>query len=151
MSDEPEGEGDGFRVELSRADGWAFDAGFDQAGVPDCRLDEPAPMGDQTGPNASRALAAAVGNCLSASLLFCLRKFGREPEGMHTVVDGRMTRNERGRLRIGDLTVTVHLTGVDVEDTKVRRCRELFEDFCPVTASVSEAIPVEVTVTSAGP
>ena len=37
-------------------------------------MDEPEPMGENSGPNAGKVLAAAIGNCLTASLLFCLQK-----------------------------------------------------------------------------
>jgi len=37
-------------------------------------MDEPEPMGGNSGPNACKVLAATIGNCLTASLLFCLQK-----------------------------------------------------------------------------
>lgn len=135
-----------FEVQLAHRGRWAFDVDFRKEGVPGCVMDEPAPLGDQTGPDAARTLAAAVGDCLSASLLFCLRKFDREPEGLETAVRGFMTRNERGHLRVGSLEATLRLRGLEV-DTKVRRCTELFEEHCPVTSSVRQGIPVRVTVT----
>lgn len=138
-----------FGVRLTHRQRWAFSVDFQQEGVPSCDMDEAAPLGDQTGPDASRALAAAVADCLSASLLFCLRKADREPAGMETVMDGFMTRNERGHLRVGELAATLRLQGLDGSDTRVRRCVDLFEEYCPVTGSVRQAIPVQVTVTDA--
>lgn len=138
-----------FGARLTHRQRWAFSVDFQQEGVPACVMDEAAPLGDQTGPDAARGLAASVADCLSASLLFCLRKVDREPGGMETVMDGFMTRNERGHLRVGELAATVRLQGLDAGDTRVRRCVHLFEEHCPVTGSVRQAIPVQVTVTDA--
>ena len=91
-------------------------------------------------------MAAAVGNCLSASLLFCLQKSRAELEGeVATTVTGRVERNERGRLRLAGLDVQIRLP-VAGEERAVRRCLGLFEDFCVVTESVRSGIPVEVEV-----
>lgn len=123
-----------------------MDVDFGVAGVPDLLVDEPPPLGEGEGPNAARLLAAAVANCLSASLIFCLRKSRADVEGLEAEVRGRMVRNDRGRMRIGELAVTLH-PAVELADRgKLDRCLELFEDYCIVTSSVREGLEVSVAV-----
>ena len=59
---------------MKREEGFVFKVDFGLPGVKEFTMDEPAPVGDDSGPNASKVLAAAMGNCLTASLMFCLQK-----------------------------------------------------------------------------
>src|SRR5439155_4145602 len=102
--------------------------------APALLLDEPKPVGGNRAPNAAALLGAAVGNCLAASLTFCLRRARIEVEDLTANVTTHVTRNEKGRHRI---------TGIDVElapvlgdNARIDRCEGLFEDFCTLTASV---------------
>ena len=62
-------------VSLKLQHGYEFLAAFEKfPDVAPVLLDEPPPLGASHGPNASALLGAAVGNCLAASLLFCLRR-----------------------------------------------------------------------------
>ena len=135
-----------FTLKLSRQQDYQFNVQVDLAGVPDLQLDEPAPLGKGSGPNASRLLAAAVANCLSASLLFCLGKFKQDPQGLTAHVTGKMVRNEQGRLRVGGITVDIRLEQT-VE--RLEHCAAQFEEFCVVTDSVRNGIPVNVQVRDA--
>jgi organic hydroperoxide reductase OsmC/OhrA len=108
--------------------------------------DENAPLGGDAGPSPSRLLAVAVANCLSASLLFALRKFRNEPGPLRSVAHVRMARNEQGRLRIGRIGVELHLGVPQAELKMAERALGQFEDFCTVTQSVRGAIDVDVTV-----
>lgn len=135
-----------FTLTLSRQQDYRFNVQFDLAGVPDLQLDEPPPLGEGAGPNASRLLAAAVANCLSASLLFCLGKFKQDPQGLTAHVTGKMVRNEQGRLRVGGFSVDIRLEQT-VE--RLAHCADQFEDFCVVTDSVRNGIPVSVQVRDA--
>ncbi|MGC2166080.1 MAG: OsmC family protein [Gallionella sp.] len=135
-----------FTLKLSRQEDYRFNVQFDLAGVPDLQLDEPAPLGSGDGPNASRLIAAAVANCLSASLLFCLGKFKQDPGGVTARVTGEMARNEQGRVRIGGLRVNIRL---DRSVERLDHCAKQFEDFCIVTESVRAGIPVSVRVEDA--
>ena len=135
-----------FTLTLTRQRDYLFNVQFDLAGVPDLLLDEPLPLGAGGGPNASRLLAVAVANCLSASLLFCLGKFKQDPGGITAHVTGKMVRNEQGRLRVGGYAVDIRLEQT-VE--RLAHCAGQFEEFCVVTDSVRNGIPVSVQVLDA--
>src|SRR5574341_731864 len=135
-----------FDVALTLRDGYAFSADFDQDGVPALLLDEPPPLGAGRGPNAVRLLAAAVGNCLGASLVHCLRKARVDVRGMRVAVEGTLVRNERGRLRVGEIRVRLAPDVPAEQRERMGRCLELFEDFCLVTESVRQGITVDVAV-----
>lgn len=138
-----------FSLTLEQIEDYEFRIKFDHPAFPEIRVDEPEPLGKGRGPNASRLLAAAVANCLSASLLFCVRKFKQDPGGIRTTVVGRLVRNEKGRLRIGDLAVEIRLGAGGESLQHLERCIAQFEDFCVVTDSVRKGIPVAVKVLDA--
>jgi uncharacterized OsmC-like protein len=134
-------------VTVSLEKNYEFTASFER--FPDVEpilLDEPPPLGEGHGPNAAALLAAAVGNCLAASLAFSLRKSHADVKGLKAVVRARVARNEKGRTRISGMEVELTPALADADLTKLARCSELFEDFCVVTASVRQGIPVAVTV-----
>lgn len=125
---------------------FVFKAHFGLEGVDDLVIDENEPVGEGIGPDASRLLAAAVGNCLSASLLFCLRKSRTEVSGMNTVVEGVIARNEEGRWRIRELFVEISPEVRKGQKKKLERCLEIFEHFCITSQSVKQGIPLNVNV-----
>lgn len=141
MTDHPQ-----FTLTLEHVKDYEFTAHFDWDHVPPLLLDEPDPLGGSKGPNASRLVGAAVGNCLSASLLFCLQKAKQPVRSIAAKVTGTMRRNERGRLRIGRLDVEIVIDVAAEQPERVQRCLELFEDYCVVTGSVRKGIPVGVVV-----
>lgn len=132
-------------VTLSLEGGYRFRADFGDS-FETLLMDEPPPLGDSDGPNASRVLAAAIGNCLSASLLFCLRRSHIDVVSFTTEVYVVPDRNERGRLRIP--SIRVRLSPVLAGDARERasRCLDIFEDYCVVSASVRDGIDVTVAV-----
>lgn len=139
-----------FTITLEQQDGFDFRVKFDWPDNPDLLLDEPEPLGKRHGPNAARLVGAAVGNCLSASLVFCLRsKFKQDPGPLRASVTGRLARNERGRIRIGGLSVRIELAEDASALQHLDRCMAQFEDFCVVTESIRHGIPVDVEVVDA--
>ena len=135
-----------FELSLTLEDGFRFTVEFDQDGVPPLLLDEPPPLGEGTGPNAARVLAAAVGNCLSASLLFCMQKVRIESREITTRVQGTLARNAEGRFRIGEIRVLIEPSLTEDEQQRISRCMDVFEDYCIVTESVRRGIDVLVEV-----
>jgi uncharacterized OsmC-like protein len=140
-----------FEVTLSRHDKYQFDVRFKDASGTSLRMDEPEPLGDDAGPNAARVIAGAIGNCLSASLLFCLDKARIDVADVETRVTGSIVRNERGRMRLGSLKVHIQPDVGSVPPEKLQRCLDIFEDFCVVTASVREGLDVDVEVATPVP
>jgi organic hydroperoxide reductase OsmC/OhrA len=98
-------------------------------------VDEPPPIGEGHGPGASKLLAAAVGNCLSASALFCLEKAHINVHGMRTTVRTTRARNDEGRLRIGRIEVTLVPEVAEEDIPRMARCLEVFEDYCTVATA----------------
>jgi uncharacterized OsmC-like protein len=109
-------------------------------------MDEPEPLGANKGPNASRVLSAAIGNCLSASLLFCLHRARVDTHGVKTTVTTQLIRDDNKRLRIGSSLVEIAVDLDREPEKKIERCIQIFEDFCVVTASVRRGIDVSVSV-----
>ncbi len=135
-----------FNTKLSRVKDYQFKVEFDLPGMPDLVTDEAEPLGKNAGPNPSRLLSAAVGNCLSSSLLFCLSKARVDVEDLKASVETVMRRNEKGRWRIAGLKVKLRpiIRAEDVSRSK--RCLEVYEDFCIVTESVRKGIEVKVDI-----
>lgn len=135
-------------VTLSLAQGFEFVASFDDLpDSPTVLLDEPKPLGESKGPNAAALLAAAAGNCLAASLLFCLQKSRASVGAMKARVSAHVGRNEAGRLRISHINVELEPELGDDDLARLERCSGLFEDFCVVTQSLRQGVPVNVTLT----
>jgi uncharacterized OsmC-like protein len=109
-------------------------------------MDEPEPLGADKGPNATKVLSAAIGNCMSASLIFCLQRARVETRGVKTTVSTSIQRDENKRLRVGSSHVQINIDLDKEPQPKINHCIKLFEDFCVVTASVRRGIDVSVEV-----
>lgn len=139
-----------FTLRLDHQGDYRFLVDFGMEGVPDLAVDEPPPLGGGEGPAASRMLAAATAQCLASSLIFCLRKARAEVRDIGVEVNATVERNEKGRLRVTRLKVRLapDMAAEDME--RLKRCQQLFEDFCIVTASVRQGIDIQVEVEPAG-
>jgi organic hydroperoxide reductase OsmC/OhrA len=141
----------GFAFDVDLIDAYRQRVDFALPGVAPLDVDEPPPLGASGGPNPARLLGAAVASCLGASLLFCLGRARIAVRGLHTHVDVTMTRNARGRLRVGRIRVRLEPAVAEEDQPRVARCAEVFEEFCVVTASVRPGVPVDVDVVPVAP
>lgn len=132
-------------VRLNQLQGYQFNNQFGP-GIDELLTDEPPPLGQGAGPSPTHLLAAAVGNCLSASLKFALAKYKQDPGVLACDVELEVGRNADKRLRVLGMTARITL-GVPADTLDhLDRALASFEDFCTVTASVRAAIPVQVQV-----
>ncbi|MDL2283582.1 OsmC family protein [Oxalobacter sp. OttesenSCG-928-P03] len=132
-------------VDLEQVQGFRFSAWFGE-GLPVWHIDEPEPVGTNSGPTPEQLLAAAAGYCLTASLNFALGKFKQDTGVMKTHAEAVPGRNEEGRKRIAGLHVTITLGRPEASFTQLDRALAQFEDFCVVAGSIRKGIPVKVRV-----
>ena len=132
-------------VQLVQRQDYQFDIQFGE-GIPTVMGDEPPPLGAGLGPSPVQLLAAAVGNCLSDSLLFALRKFKQAPEPLHCDVRAEVGRNAEGRMRVLGINATLTLGVPAAELQHLDRVLDQFEAYCTVTQSVGQGIPIGIKV-----
>lgn len=135
-----------FTIELKHLEGLEFRVRFDQENMEEILVGKPLSSSGGSGPNASRLLAAAAANCLSASLLYCIGKNEPPPGSLRTRATCHLHRNEQGRTRIQRIAITLEVNGALEQALRKKRCLELYEDFSVVTASLRQGFPVDVCV-----
>ncbi|MCW5977721.1 MAG: OsmC family protein [Bryobacteraceae bacterium] len=136
----------GFSISIDQIDGYQFRVDFHKESLAPMIVDEPPPLGNETGPTPTKLLASSVASCLCASLLFCAGKVRVGVKNIHAEVKVQTVRNDRKRLRIGRIEVAITPQVEEAERARARRCLELFEEFCTVTQSVRDGIDIDVSV-----
>ena len=132
-------------VYLQQQSDYRFDIRFDD-NMPVLTSDEPAPLGTGSGPSPVQLLCAAVGNCLSDSLLFAFRKFKQAPEPIQCEVQAQLGRNEQGRVRVLKIAAKMKLGVEAAQLENLERVLSQFEEFCTVSQSVGQGIPIHTRV-----
>ena len=120
-------------------------------GTPSLLFDEGPPVGDGQGPNAAMVLGAAIGDCLSATLMNCLIRAHVDVEALTATVVTRVARNQAGRFRISGIEVELCPRVAAGERAGLERCQAVFQDYCTVTESVRGGIGVTVSFTQTAP
>jgi len=136
---------DSVTVQLTQQQDFQFEIDFG-AGIAPVLGDEPPPIGQGKGPSPAQFLAAAVGNCLSDSLFFALKKYKNDPQPIQCTVDAQIGRNPEGRLRIVHMNARLTLGKPAAALDHIERAVSQFEAFCTVTQSVGQGIPIDVEV-----
>jgi uncharacterized OsmC-like protein len=132
-------------VYLQQQSDYRFEIHFEDD-MPVLTSDEPVPLGTGTGPSPVQLLCAAVGNCLSDSLLFAFRKFKQTPEPIQCEVQAQVGRNEQGRIRVLKIAAKLKLGVAGAQLEQAERVLSQFEEFCTVTQSVGQGIPIHTRV-----
>ncbi|MDC7712453.1 OsmC family protein [Vogesella indigofera] len=132
-------------VRLTQVDNYRFDNRF-EGGDYQLLTDEPAPLGDNSGPSPSQLLVAAAANCLCASLLFSSRKYHLDVAPLSCEAVATIGRNERKRLRVTRIDVTLQCGKPLQGQPNLERLLSSFEDFCTVSQSIGQSITIALTV-----
>lgn len=132
-----------FKVEVERVSGYDFIVRF-KDGMESVMMSEPLPLGSGERPHAGHMLAAAMGHCMSASLLYCFERSRVEAGPMKAEILTKVERNDDGRLRLTKIRLKLFPEVNDLE--RAKRCIAVFEDYCIVTQSVREGIDIDVEV-----
>lgn len=135
-------------VRLVQERDYRFRIEFGEA-IPVIYGDEPPPLGGGSGPSPVQLLAAAVGNCLSDSLLFALRKFKQSPEPIRCEIEANVGRNAENRLRVLGLHAKLTLGVPAAQLQHLDRVLATFETYCTVTQSVGQGIAITLEVADA--
>ena len=136
-----------FTVALELLGGYAFRVDFVDDEIEPLHTDETPPLGDGNGPSPSRMLAAAIVNCLSASLVHCLRRARVEIAELTATARVTIGRNDRGRLRVQRIAVQLAPQIAAEHAAQLARCTEVFQQYCTVTASIREGFEITADVT----
>jgi uncharacterized OsmC-like protein len=107
--------------------------------------DEPDPVGSNAGPSTPAMLAMSVGHCLSASLVETLRHAGIHVVSLTTEAISVVAPNEQGLPRIKKINVVIRPV-LPKASPNIKRCIDVFENYCTVCQSIRPAIPVRVEV-----
>lgn len=137
-----------FRVAMKHTGGYRFLSQASEDGRPHGEAfpsDEPDPVGEASAPATPALLGAALGHCLSASLLEALRHAHVELQACETDVTSVVVPNAEGLPRIGRVEVVIRPV-LAAPSPRTKRCEEVFERHCTVTSSVREGVNIQVRV-----
>jgi uncharacterized OsmC-like protein len=131
---------------LRRIKGHKFKVEFDDPHCPKLIVDEPEPLGTGEGPNPVRLLSAAVGECISSSLVYCLDKARIRVEDLETRIRMELVKEDNRYWRIEGIRAEVLLRVAEGDRKKIPRCLERFEEYCTVTQGLRLGTAVDVDV-----
>ncbi len=126
-----------------------FKLNFGNPVLPELKIDETHDVEspEAVGPDPSKLLVSAVMGCLNASFAFCLKKARIPLKGMKAVGELTSERNEEGFWRVKKIDVElVPEIAIDKGIPRMERCMEIFHNYCTITESVRQGIPVDVTI-----
>ncbi|MEM1658369.1 MAG: OsmC family protein [Candidatus Jordarchaeales archaeon] len=131
-------------AELKWREKLSFEAKID--GFPPLIMDEPREIGgDASGFSPLDLLAASIGGCLSAALMFCFKKAKLSPYDV-SVKSKVVVVRENGYLRVKNVDVEL-IVELDSETAKkAEQCLSIFRNYCIVTKSVERGIPVNLEI-----
>jgi len=129
-----------FEIELNHLQGLEFKVKFDLENLAEMSV------GGDAAPGASRLVAAAAANCLSASLLYCVAKNNPPAGSLKARAVCSLVRNSKGRTRIAGIAITLEVNRELEQAARLQNCLNLYEEFSVAAQSLRHGFPVDVQV-----
>jgi len=103
---------------------------------------------EKLGSEARRLLAASLAECMCSTLLFLLKWAGVDSEGFKATAETITSKDEKGRLCVDSINLTVHLDILeDVETSKkIQRVESLLKRGCLISRSLERGIRVRYSL-----
>ena len=117
----------------------------------DIHIDEPESFhGTDKGPSPVEFFLIGIGGCLGSTFAYCLQRHNVEIDALEVVVDGQLKHaGPIMSLRLVDIAVELLVTARDNESSeKIEQCIKSFQEYCIVTNSITQGIPLDVKVSS---
>jgi uncharacterized OsmC-like protein len=136
-------------ITLEWIDDLTFKLRFDNPIIPELFVDEThePDSPEVVGPDPSRLLLSAIMGCLNSSFAFCLKKARIPLKALSAKGILTIQRNEEGYLRVSQINIEL-MPEIEIESgiPRMERCIETFHNYCTVTQSVRQGIPVNITI-----
>lgn len=137
-----------YEINMEKLEDYKFSVNFGKESIPSLLMDETEdiPGGEETGPTASMLIGAAAGNCLSASLFFCLSKKRVNLKNLKTKITLKRKRNDKGYWSISGIVVDLQPEIAEEDRDRFDQCVEIFRNYCIVSNSIETGIPLTVNI-----
>ena len=115
----------------------------------DLHLDEPESFhGTDLGPSPVEYLLIGIGGCLGSTFAYCLQKQDVEIDALEVIVDGQLKHSgPKMSLKLVNIEAELLVTAKDGGSSgKIEQCIKTFLDYCIVSNSITQGVPLDVKV-----
>lgn len=115
----------------------------------DMDLDEPESFhGTDIGPSPVEYFLIGIGGCLGSTFAYCLQKQDVEIDLLEVVVDGQLKHTgPKMGLKLVNIEAELLITAKnEASSDKIEQCIKNFRDYCIVTNSITQGVPLDVKV-----
>jgi putative redox protein len=112
-------------------------------------LDEPESFhGTDIGPSPVEYFLIGIGGCLGSTFTYCLQKQEVEIDALEVVVDGQLKHvGPNMSLKLVNIEAEILFTAKDGKlSGKIEQCIKTFRDYCIVSNSITQGVPLDVKV-----
>lgn len=112
----------------------------------DIHVDEPESFhGSNLGPSSVEYILIGIGGCLGSSLIYCLQKKKVQVDELSLIVEGIIKHvGPKMHLKLIEINVEINFKAKKTFSQEVENCLNVFQDYCVVTNSLLNGIPINV-------